>query len=278
MPAATPSWSSARRSAALTVLLLLIAAVALLLPARAATPISGTTTFVGTACATDTIPAGNGGIALIERGVCSFQEKLDTVAAAGYSAGIVFNSVRSDCNALVNMAASSTKVPFLFVDRATGLRLLNQDIGADPCAQAAPAVGTTSAKLSAKAVFDGWGYVRLFATDIPKTGQGSIKQLDTYAIAESQDDRYATRFGDLSVHEVAMDPRGKLAYLSYYAGGMRVLEYGPKGMKEVGAFIDEGGNNFWGVEAYERGGKTYILASDRDYGLYILEYKPRRGR
>ena len=43
MPVATLSCSSVRRSAALTVLLLLIAMVVLLLPARGATPISGTT-------------------------------------------------------------------------------------------------------------------------------------------------------------------------------------------------------------------------------------------
>ena len=41
---------------------------------------------------------------------------------------------------------------------------------------------------------------------------------------------------------------------------------------EVAAFIDEGGNNFWGVEAFEQGGVEYIAASDRDKGLYIFRY------
>ena len=105
-------------------------------------------------------------------------------------------------------------------------------------------------------------------------GTGSATQIDTYAIPESQDPAYASGFGDLSVHEVAIDPEEPLAYLSYYAGGFRVLEYGTGGLTEVGAFIDEGGNNFWGVEVYERGGETYVLASDRDFGLYVFQYTP----
>ncbi|GAA0811901.1 hypothetical protein [Spirilliplanes yamanashiensis] len=44
-----------------------------------------------------------------------------------------------------------------------------------------------------------------------------------------------------------------------------------RGLKEVGAFIDKGGNNFWGVEVHKIGGKQYVLASDRDYGLYIFK-------
>lgn len=92
--------------------------------------------------------------------------------------------------------------------------------------------------------------MRLFRTKVPgEPGTtGDITQVDTYAIPEGQDPALATGAGDLSVHEVAMDPRpgSSLAYLSYYTGGLRVLEYGKKGMTEVGAFIADGGNNFWG--------------------------------
>jgi len=80
------------------------------------------------------------------------------------------------------------------------------------------------------------------------------------------------------VHEVAIDPdpSKRLAYLSYYAGGFRVIEYGPKGLKEVGVFVDEGGSDFWGVEVHRIGRQQYVLASDRDYGLYIFRYEPRQ--
>jgi hypothetical protein len=232
--------------------------------------ITGPTTFVGQAC--EALPAGTG-IALVERGTCAFQVKLDNITAAGYSAGIVFNNA-DGCSGLVSMLAEGT-IPFVFTTRTAGLQLLG---AADTsCAAATPAPGTASATTTVSAVFDGWGYVRLFRTDIPKSGAGSIKQVDTYAIPESQDEAFAEGFGDLSVHEVAMDPRQGLAYLSYYTGGLRVVKYGAKGITEVGRFIDEGGNNFWGVQVLQRGGKTYVLASDRDYGLYIFKYNPSGG-
>ena len=39
---------------------------------------------------------------------------------------------------------------------------------------------------------------------------------------------------------------------------------------EVGGFIGPDGNDFWGVETFVRDGETYILMSDRDYGLFIF--------
>ncbi|WP_328773881.1 hypothetical protein [Streptomyces sp. NBC_00286] len=71
--------------------------------------------------------------------------------------------------------------------------------------------------------------------------------LDTYAIPESQDPAYASGAGDLSVHEVATSGvRPDLAYFAYCAGGFRVTKIKNDKLVEVGRFIDEGGNNFWG--------------------------------
>jgi hypothetical protein len=243
-------------------------------PIDADTVLTGAPTFVGLACGVtlgDVIAPGTG-IALVERGVCPFQEKFDTILAAGYTSGIVFNSVRPDCEGQVSMLAEG-EIPFVFVNRSTGLRILGVSPDPDPCVVAAPPAGTPTASLTIQAIFDGWGYVRLFNTEIPKSGgAGSITQIDTYAIPESQDPAYAVGFGDLSVHEVAIDPSDNLAYFSYYAGGFRVVKYGRHGIEEVGAFIDEGGNNFWGVDILREHGKTYVLASDRDFGLYIFKY------
>ncbi len=240
------------------------------------TTISGGTTFVGDGCDPALVPPGTG-TAVVERGTCSFQIKLDTITAAGYTAGIVVNNVRADCLSSVTMLASGA-IPYVFVNRLTGLQLLGvaSATAENACTTPAPLPGPASAT-TIQAIFDGWGYVRLFGTDIPRQrGEaGSIRQIDTYAIDESQDPAFATGFGDLSVHEVAMDPHENLAYLAYYAGGLRVVEYGKKGMEEVGSFIDEGGNNFWGVETWEdEHGEHYILASDRDFGLYIFQYNP----
>lgn len=104
-----------------------------------------------------------------------------------------------------------------------------------------PTVSAASQAATIQAVFDGWGYVRLFQTDIPRRPQqaGSITQVDTYAVPESQDPAFAEGFGDLSVHEVAMEPdRRGLAYLSYYAAGLRVVEYGRDGIRKVASFIE----------------------------------------
>ena len=239
-------------------------------PVDAETSISGTPTYVGEACGA--LPAGDG-VALAERGTCTFQQKLNNIVAAGYDAGIVMQNVRPDCQAQVNMLAAGD-IPFVFVNRLTGLQLLQvaDATAANACTTATPA-NPQPASTTIEAIFDGWGYIRLFATDIPRRpGQsGSISQIDTFAVPEAQDEAFATGFGDLSVHEVALDPEEQVAYVSYYAAGFRILKYGGRGLQEVGAFIDEGGNNFWGVEVHRVDGEQYVLASDRDFGLYIFQ-------
>ncbi|HXV56490.1 MAG TPA: hypothetical protein VD704_01355, partial [Gaiellaceae bacterium] len=129
--------------------------------------------------------------------------------------------------------------------------------------------GTLGADVLVRSAFDGWGYVRLLDA-------GTMEEIDAYAIDEALDPAFASGFGDLSVHEVAVDPyKRNIAYLSYYSGGMRVLEYGRDGLKEVGHFVDEDGNNFWGIEVHklrQLKKPTVILASDRDSGLWIFQY------
>ena len=249
-------------------------------PVDADTEITGPTTFLGLACDPAQIPPGTG-TALMERGVCPFQTKIDNAVAAGYTAGIVFNSLRPDCMNQLQMAATKD-VPYVFVNRLTGLQLLGVPgvTAANACTTAVPA-GATGHATAIHGIFDGWGYVRLFGTDVPsqRGAPGSITQLDTYAVPEAQDQAYASGYGDLTVHEVAMDPDdSRTAYISYYSAGFRVVEYGHDGIREVGAFIDEDGNDFWGVEVWrDENDVKYVLASDRDFGLYVLRYQPPTG-
>jgi len=245
------------------------------------TSLAGRTVFVGRACPGDPpVPAATAAatIAVVERGVCFFTDKLVAVeAAGGYSGVIVMNREGSDaCTGLVNMDVQGT-IPALFVGRDTGFGLFNTPYDDAACvdsnAQLAPiAIGTLGDTVSVAAQFDGWGYVHLF-----RNGTGKLRELDTFAILQAHDPAFAAGFGDLSVHEVATSlTRKDLAYLSYYAGGFRVLKIVGTGsnarLEEVGHFIDEGGNNFWGVQVFQKGGKEYVAASDRDYGLYIFEY------
>ena len=140
-----------------------------------------------------------------------------------------------------------------------------------------PAIGDVGEKIDVTAQFDGWGYVHLFEGD-------AMKDLDTYAVDETKLESNAMGAGDLSVHEVDPDPfRNDLMHYSYYAAGYRATKIvetqdGAR-LQEVAAFIDEGGNNFWGVNPIEdpragHEGESLVLMSDRDFGLYVLKYAP----
>ena len=119
--------------------------------------------------------------------------------------------------------------------------------------------------------FDGWGFAHLF-----RNQAGKVEEVDAYAIPEALDPAYAFGYGDLSIHEFATDPDRNIAYTAYYSAGVRVFEFGEGGLTEVGHFIDRGGSNYWGIEQFTTsGGKRLMAASDRDHGLYLLEYTGR---
>jgi hypothetical protein len=130
-------------------------------------------------------------------------------------------------------------------------------------------VGTEGDKVRATSQFDGWGYAHLY-----RNNAGKMERIDSWAVEESLDERFSSGFGDLSIHEHAPDPTRNVSYVAYYAAGARAITFGENGIQETGAFIDEGGNNFWGVEYFnsEVNGEPLIAFSDRDFGLYILRY------
>jgi hypothetical protein len=250
--------------------------------------VTGTTVFVGTACPGETVPAppaADGYIAVVERGTCFFEEKVQAVlAAGGYDAVIIMNREGADaCNAVTIPSLEAEGIPVIFVSREAGYELFDRtdfDLAAclegDGTATAPIPVGTVGDVVTdVDATFDGWGYVHLFAV-----GEDlSLTEVDTFAIPEAMDPDFASGFGDLSVHEVATDPQDpSLAYLSYYSGGLRAVQIqctNPADtstceLVEVGGYLDPEGNNFWGVETFVRDGETIILASDRDSGLWIF--------
>ncbi len=244
-------------------------------------PIEGPAIFVGRACIGDpAVPAGGDGtqIAVVERGLCTFTEKVANVeAAGGYEAILIFNREGPDaCNATLGMSVEGSTFTFGVAAREQGLAVFDVPFDEDAClagdgtAQAPIAVGTVGDTLAIESLFDGWGYVHLLGRTA-----GELVELDTYAIDEAHDPAFAEGFGDLSVHEVATSARqNDLAYLSYYSGGLRVIRIVGNEIVEAGAFIDEGGNNLWGVQVFERDGVEYVAASDRDFGLYIFQYTP----
>ena len=250
--------------------------------------ITGTTVFVGTACPGETVPAppaADGYIAVVERGTCLFEEKVQAVlTAGGYDAVIIMNREGADaCNSVTIPSLETEGIPVIFVSREAGYELFDRtDFDLAACLEGA---GTATAPIpvgtvgdvvtDVDATFDGWGYVHLFAV-----GEDlSLTEVDTFAIPEAMDPDFASGFGDLSVHEVATDPQDpSLAYLAYYSGGLRAVQIqctNPADtstcqLVEVGGYLDPEGNNFWGVETFVRDGETIILASDRDSGLWIF--------
>lgn len=136
-----------------------------------------------------------------------------------------------------------------------------------------PAIGALGEDISAVLQFNGWGYIHLF-------DNATLAELDTFAIPEAMDPAYAFGFGALSNHEVATDPTDPdLVYLSYYAGGFRVLQIQQTGpstweLVEIGGYLDPLGNELWGVQVWTdpSTGIEYILASDMDSGLWIFRY------
>ena len=242
---------------------------------------TGTAVYAGLGCTAGTaVPAApaSGGpfVAVVERGVCTFNEKVANVEAAGGYAGVVIvNREGSDACGSFGMTVTGG-IPVVAVDRRTGYGIFDLDAQYDEAACRAgdgtkvlpAALGMVGDVVTVRSFFNGWGYVHLYGNN-----KGKLKELDTYAIPEAMDSRFATGFGDLSVHEAATSRKdSNLAYLSYYAGGLRVVRIVKGKLVEVGAFIDKGGNNFWGVDVFNRKGTEYVAASDRDFGLYIFRY------
>jgi len=248
-------------------------------PLEAGESITGESVFVGRACATDAaVPVGDTAavdIAVVERGVCDFSDKVAAVeAAGGYDAILIFNRTASDgCNGSLGMSVEGDLPTFGVAPREQGYAIFGEEYDDGECLAgngtelSGITIGQTGDTLTFSSYFDGWGYVRLF--------DAAMNEVDTYAIPEAHDSDFATGFGDLSVHEVAVSQQDtSLAYLSYYAGGLRVVDIQDGELVEVASFIDEGGNNFWGVETFVKGGTEYVALSDRDFGLYIMKYTP----
>ncbi|MDP9488107.1 MAG: hypothetical protein M3Q49_20350 [Actinomycetota bacterium] len=244
--------------------------------------------YVGRGCTGDAAvpkaPADGGTyVAVVTRGLCPFTEKVANIEAAGGYAGAVVVNREGDCGGFGMSVKGNITVVSL--DRKNGFGLFDKEAAYDDAAcqkgtdtlsgSLIPGVdiGQQGDVVNINGFFDGWGYVHLYENGAGK----KLQELDTYAIPEAMDPAKSTGFGDLSVHEVAVSERdAKLAYFSYYSGGFRVvrIEENEQGaqLKEVDHFIDEGGSNFWGVQTFQQGGKEYVAASDRDFGLYVFEY------
>ncbi len=203
---------------------------------------------------------------------CFPGEKAENGIDAGYDAVLLVNHHRGEPDGVFCGSGDFPAAPPIVAVCTTheAYHLIfgtdpNTEIPYDPAAE--PDIGDLGEKVRSEASFDGWGYAHLYDAE-------TSEELDAFAIPESLDERYASGFGDLSIHEFATDPTENLAYSSYYAGGMRVFQFGRDiGLRQTGAYIDDEGSNFWGVEQFTTpGGERLIAGSDRDFGLQIFRY------
>ncbi len=263
--------------------------------------LNGPTVYGGYGCPGSTpipaaprdLSAGEEAILVLQRGpvqdpsttesACFFSLKIEAAQRAGYGGVIIANHhVGADAGANPDATLCGSAgheftptIPAVCI----GHRALHLLFGRAPefsvpypagdPADVEPNIGDVGAPVAATATFDGWGSVRLLDA-------ATLDEIDAYAIPEALDERFATGYGDLTVHEVATDPDRSLAYFSWYSGGLRVLRVGSTGLREVGHYIDPQGNNFWGVEVHKHAnGRKYVLGSDRDSGLWIFRYTGR---
>jgi hypothetical protein len=235
---------------------------------------------------------------VFSRGTCFFSDKVRTGEEAGYRIVLIGQSHAGTRNGLLKdgffcggqgspvlgtahgVCIGHRAMHLLFNDAAAYDPPEGYTVGGD-----LPAIGSRGAGISAQPRFDGWGYVNLHDAREP-----NLPIVDTYAVAESKDPAFRSGFGNLTVHEVKTDPRrGKdLAYFSYYDAGLRVASFGRGGLREIGHYIADGGNDFWGVfpvcarqcelNDHDQGRgrhnekRPLLLMSDRDSGLWILRY------
>jgi len=193
-----------------------------------------------------------GEVALMQRGTCFFSTKAANAQARGYAGFVVANdAARGDD--LITMSSGTDDViniPGYFVAYSTGEAMKNAESGV----------------LAAAGIFDGYGYLRLLDVSNPD----NIVELDQYATENVFANPPVD--GDHTMHNVVVDD-GSLAYISWYASGMRVVDFSGDSLTETAHFVDTTeGSNFWGVYLHEHpNGNTYVLGSDRSTGLWIFD-------
>ena len=129
--------------------------------------------------------------------------------------------------------------------------------------------------VEARGEFTGWGFLRFFDISDPT----DPVQIATFATENTFNPDVAT-IGTWSVHNPEV--RGSTLYASWYNDGVRVIDISdPRNPRETAFWVGEGAPegappvNIWSVVPHG----DLLVASDRDFGLYILKHvPPGRGR
>lgn len=229
---------------------------------------SGPTTYVGFACNPgefagfdDPVPAGSG-IALIQRGACTFTSKINNAIAAGYSGVVVFNdTARGD--ALVTMGGDAVSVPGVFVGHSTGLAIAGAATVADLV------IGTGGETITAAAIPNGWSGFRIW--DYSDPANPVLASTFNTVCSANPVDASCDPAGTYSAHNVIVESLGNKvkAYISWYTDGMLILDISdPYNPVETARYTADG-EVYWGV--YKETNSPWIYGSDRHGGLTVFK-------
>jgi hypothetical protein len=231
---------------------------------------AGPTTYIGLGCDAGEVPQAPSAdaVAVVQRGVCTFQLKVDNAADKGYAAVIIFNdAARGD--ALLTPSGDGADIPAIFVGHSTGLAIFGVD------SAAALVIGDTGETATGESVADGWSGFRIWDYSDP-ANPVLASTFNTVCSANPLAEQCDPR-GTYSSHNVIVD--GTRAYISWYSDGVVVLDLSdPYAPVEVARYSESGPafeaqnggiQDVWGV--YKEPGKPFIYASDRNGGLYVLK-------
>ena len=153
------------------------------------------------------------------------------------------------------MIGTTITIAGFFVQRSIGLLL----------AGATPPVTALAA-----AVFDGWGYMRIFDTSDP----ANPVQLAEWHSPGTDDPDLATE-GTFTIHNPEV--RGNKVFTSWYNEGFFIIDISnPSAPREIGQWVGAGAPanappvNIWSVVPHG----DLLLVSDRNFGLYLLKRAP----
>jgi hypothetical protein len=245
------------------------------LPDRA---FAGDTVYVGRACTGGpAVPAGDGDdIAVVERGDCTFVEKVQNIQDAGGYAGVVIFNAEAGGDALLTPGGEADlDLPTIFVGRSAGLALL----GVDSVDDLEPGVRGEAAR--GESTPDGWSGLRIWDYSDP-ANPVLASTFNTTCSADPVADVCDPR-GTYSSHNMIVETRGNqvLAYVSWYSEGVVVVDvtdpYAPVEVARynpMGAAFEQqnaGIQDVWGIS--KEPNKPFLYASDRNGGLYVLQMK-----
>jgi hypothetical protein len=203
-----------------------------------------------------------GVIALLDPGGCRPDEKVARAQMAGASAVLLYGgeTVREAGPILEGRplrlpdgASMAQRIPVLIISHATAQEL----IGAEGPVRIATSVG-----------FDGWGGLRLFDLSDP----ARPVQISAFRTAGADDEGLLqTSSSWRSAHNPEL--RDTVLFVSWFAEGVRAVDIAdPRAPREIGFWAGAGVPpdappvDIWGIALHG----DLILASDRNFGLYIL--------